>query len=150
MFYCVANNGRSVVDYMLASTSLFTSFTDFEVGSEDFSDHFPLYCKLSLTCPEHGNAQNSWQEMLNETSWNRFTWKESKKIEFLEHFHNLYSDFKGRILNRAESVTLFLEDFINAFKQTKLHTGFHHDMVFAIMFLKSRSDHNLFLTLRCA
>ena len=33
---------------------------------------------------------------------------------------------------------------------TKLHTGFHHDMVFAIMFLWSRSDHNLFLTLRCA
>ena len=55
--------------------------------------------------------------MLNETSWNRFTWKESKKTEFLEHFNNLYSDFKGRILNRAESVTLFLEDFINVFKQ---------------------------------
>ena len=43
--------------------------------------------------------------------------KRAKKPEFLEHFHNLYSDFKGRILNRAESVTLFLEDFINVFKQ---------------------------------
>ena len=31
---CVANNGRSVVDYMLASTRLFTSFTHFQVGNE--------------------------------------------------------------------------------------------------------------------
>ena len=55
--------------------------------------------------------------MLNETRWKRFNWKESKRTEFLEHFHKVYSDFKGRISNRAESVTLFLENFINAFKQ---------------------------------
>ena len=33
---------------------------------------------------------------------------------------------------------------------TKLRTGFHHDMVLTIKFLRSRSDYNLFLTLRCA
>ena len=54
-------------------------------------------------------------KMLNETRWNRFNWKESKKTEVLKHF--LYSDFKSRISNRAESVTLFLEDLINVFKQ---------------------------------
>lgn len=53
--------------------------------------------------------------MLNETRWNRFNWKESKKTEVLKRF--LYSGFKSRILNRAESVTLFLEDFIDVFKQ---------------------------------
>ena len=45
---CVANNGRSVVDYILASTSLFDSFSHFEVGLEDFSDHFPLHCTPKL------------------------------------------------------------------------------------------------------
>ena len=35
-----ANNGSSVLDYMLASTSLFDSFSEFKVGSDDFSDHF--------------------------------------------------------------------------------------------------------------
>ena len=72
---CVANNGRSIVDYMVASTSISSHFTDFEVGSEDFSDHFPLHCKLSLTCPDYRSAQNSWQEMCNKTIWNRFSWK---------------------------------------------------------------------------
>ena len=45
---CVANAGRSVVDYMVASTSLFDSFTYFKVGCEDFSDHFPLRPKKKI------------------------------------------------------------------------------------------------------
>ena len=46
---CVANNGSSIVDYMLASTAKFDSVLHFKVGSEDFSDRFPLHCTLSLS-----------------------------------------------------------------------------------------------------
>lgn len=45
---CVANDGSSVVDYILDSTSFFESVLYFHVGSDDFSDHFPLHCQLSL------------------------------------------------------------------------------------------------------
>ena len=37
----VANGGRSVVDYILASTTLFESFQQFNVGYEDFQTIFP-------------------------------------------------------------------------------------------------------------
>ena len=47
-FTCFSNNGKSVVDCMICSTSLFESVKNFGVGEEDFSDHFPLYCTLSL------------------------------------------------------------------------------------------------------
>ena len=57
---CVANAWRSVVDYMLASTSLFDSFTNFKVGSEDFSDHFPLICTINLSCQGQGVQNNEF------------------------------------------------------------------------------------------
>ena len=82
---CVANNGRSVVDYMLAQTSLFTSFTHFQVCNEDYSDHFPLCCKILLACQKHENTANSWQDIFNESKWSRYKWKDDKKTEFLEH-----------------------------------------------------------------
>ena len=44
----LANDGSSVVDYMLASTSLFNSILYFQVASEDFSDHLPLRCRVLL------------------------------------------------------------------------------------------------------
>ena len=46
---CTSNNCHSVVDNMLASTSLFDSFLHFQVSSKDFSDRFPLHCTLVLS-----------------------------------------------------------------------------------------------------
>ena len=113
---CVANNGRSVIDYMLASTSLFNSFTHFQVGNEDYSDHFPLYCKILHACQKHENTANSWQENFNESKWSRYKWKEDKKMEFLQKFNLLFSNFKIQISNRIAPITAFLGDFINIFK----------------------------------
>ena len=39
-----ANNGASVVDYMLASSNIFPNVTDFNVDNNMFSVHCPLYC----------------------------------------------------------------------------------------------------------
>ena len=47
-FTCTANNGASIVDYMIASTQLFQYFTDFGIGELDQSDHFPLFCCIHL------------------------------------------------------------------------------------------------------
>ena len=65
-FTCFYNNGKSVVDYMICSTSLFESVKNFGVGEEDFSDHFPLYCTLSLC---HETFSQSDLCILNETNF---------------------------------------------------------------------------------
>lgn len=62
---CVANDGSSVVDYMLASTSLFDCFSHFEVAPEDFSDHFPLQCRLNLLY-EGNQSSQFFESGLNE------------------------------------------------------------------------------------
>ena len=46
---CISNDGRSFVDYIIASTSLFDKFSYFCVDAHDFSDHFPLTCTLKIT-----------------------------------------------------------------------------------------------------
>ena len=81
---CVANNGRSVVDYMLASTRLFTSFTHFQVGNEDYSDHFPLTCKILLACEKYKDSANSWQEIFDKSTWKGLSGKKIKKRSFLK------------------------------------------------------------------
>ena len=113
---CVANNGSSVVDYMLASTSLFEYITHFQVGNEDYSDHFPISCKLLIACQKN-NAANSWHDILNENKWARYKWKENKKTEFTENFSTLFSNFKNRVSNSNETALEFLCEFINIFKQ---------------------------------
>ena len=89
---CVANNGSSVVDYMLASTSLFDSFSEFRVGSDDFSDHFPLYCTISLP---NMNLQDSepFDANANQNNWARFKWKEYHKDVFTQFFSTLITSF---------------------------------------------------------
>ena len=41
---CIANEGRSLVDYIIASSN---------VDNHDFSDHFPLTCSLQLNNFSH-------------------------------------------------------------------------------------------------
>lgn len=45
---CVSNEGRSIVDFIIASTSLFDKFLYFGIDHHDFSDHFPITCTLKL------------------------------------------------------------------------------------------------------
>ena len=78
---CVANHGSSVVDYMIASSSLFDSISLFEVGLEDFSDHFPLHCTISLSNINLPNNDH-FAVNQNEKQWVRFKWKEHYKNGF--------------------------------------------------------------------
>ena len=47
-FTCLANNGTSLVDYMIPSTTLFSKFTNCAVDDFDISDHLPIFCTLTL------------------------------------------------------------------------------------------------------
>lgn len=45
---CISNDGLSVADNIIASSSLFENFSSFAVNDYDVSDHFPLKCSLRL------------------------------------------------------------------------------------------------------
>ena len=108
---CVANDGSSVVDYMLASTSLFNSILYFQVAFEDFSDHFPLQCRLLLSY-ESENDQ-SFESDLNENNWIKYKWKEESKTQFIQIFSTLFSSFKDKVTGTNESIINCLPEFIN-------------------------------------
>ena len=49
---CVANEGSSVVDYIIASSNLFQFITDFEVPDRSESVHFLICCSLKFDSEE--------------------------------------------------------------------------------------------------
>ena len=111
---CVANAGRSVVDYMVPSTSLFDSFTYFKVGCEDFSDHFQLICRINLTCPGQG-IQNTNLNM-NGNAWRKFKWKENLKDQFIYSSTTLFAELKTKISRANVPIVVnFLPEFINIY-----------------------------------
>ena len=79
---CTANNGSSIVDYMIASSSLFNNITSFGVDTIDLSVHFPLYCTLSFTVLN----QNIIEQ--NDTLKQRvkYEWKPEFKDEHINKF----------------------------------------------------------------
>ena len=71
-FTCFKENGCSLVDYMLCSTSLFIDIVEFTVHTRDGSDHFPLSVTISCPVKPVGDRDDDGR------SYNipRFYWKE--------------------------------------------------------------------------
>ena len=112
---CTSNNGSSVVDYMLASSSLFNSILHFCISCEDFSDHFPLHCTLELS--KAGQNTDPFEFILNENKWTRFKWNENLKHSFAQHFSEIFSHFKNKMTRENKPALSYLTDFINLFKE---------------------------------
>lgn len=114
-FTCFANNGTSVVDYMIASTALFPKFSNFGVASFDISDHLPIYCSLTL-----GIRPNT--ETLNETqrteihAWERYKWNPEIKDTFLLSFRENFRNFEDNFGIDEISLVSLLPDFIRVFQ----------------------------------
>ena len=72
-FFCIANEGACIVDYMIASVHLFQFFTDFGIDDMDWSIHFPLFCKLNFTLNEKKNY--SLKSNVYLQTWHKFKWK---------------------------------------------------------------------------
>ena len=90
-FTCFANNGRSVVDYVIASTKFFPLFTDFGVSNYLLSIHCPVYCTLTLKMKQ---MQQITSEENSLTFWNKIKWNESLKDHFLIKFRELFVAFQ--------------------------------------------------------
>ena len=56
-FTCIANRGKSVVDYFIMSTTLFDRVIDFYIDITDFHDHFPVVCWIKLGSDKHLNNE---------------------------------------------------------------------------------------------
>ena len=110
-----SNNGSSVVDYMLASSSLFNSILHFCICCEDFSDHFPLHCTLELS--KAGQNTDPFEFILNENKWTRFKWNENLKNSFVQHFSEIFSHFKNKMTRENKPALSYLTDFIKLFKE---------------------------------
>ena len=129
-FTCTANNGCSLVDYVIVSSNLFTNILYFDIGLRSESDHFPLLFKLScidknVIDNEHGVNENS------SNNFDRFKWKEIKKDEFLEKFKGFMTDMKTTILNTIPTdlnlaVNMIVNMYTAAAKPMKVNTNKFH------------------------
>ena len=88
----MSSTGKSIVDYILISSSLFEQIIDFSVEDQNNSDHFPLKCILKCNITKYLIGEDE-----NYTPFVRYKWKISEKEHFLKN------------LNDAETVT----DLIN-------------------------------------
>ena len=112
---CIANDGSSVVDYILASTSLFASISHFQVGNEDFSDHFPLHCRLEISYENNDFSQTELN--VNGTAWVKYKWKDKCKNQFMQTFSTLFLRFNEKLAESDESNLHFLPEFIQIYKK---------------------------------
>lgn len=82
---CYANNGQSVVDYVLCSDNAFELFDDFKVSDEVESTHLPITFSLSLTLNNNERAYN----LLPKT---RYRWNNKCLLEYLHNWDVLSAD----------------------------------------------------------
>ena len=100
-YTCFANNGTSVVDYIIASTTLFSKFTNFGVDNFDISDHMPIYCTLTLNVEQHTFDNTHRQTQGNESyAYEKYKWKHEYKDAFLVKFRESFRLFQQHFINQ--------------------------------------------------
>ena len=92
-FTCIANNGSSLVDYMICSTDLFKHVSNFQVLENDLTVHFPIQCTMLLsTCSNVVLNHSS-----NVIEWEQYRWKSIHAENFKSNFLELSDIFKLKI-----------------------------------------------------
>ena len=95
---------------MIGSTQLFNCCTDFYIESEDFSDHFPVCCRLTF------QSTKGYDETMNQSTLNNsYKWKESRVNTFIEIFSHLFPKFSSNLT--AANCIEKLEEFNALYKQ---------------------------------
>ena len=70
---CVANEGRSLLDYIVASSNFLDKFSYSCVDSHDFSDQFPLICSLKLSNSFY--ETDAQDDTDNASNGDKYKWK---------------------------------------------------------------------------
>ena len=95
---CIANDGSSIVDYFIASRSLFQSVSSFKVENRSESVHFPLRCCLTFNLKGQVNANGENDSFCSE--FKKFKRRENLKDRFMSKFTSLYEVIQESILNK--------------------------------------------------
>ena len=120
-FTCLANEGASVVDYMLSSSFVFKFVNFFKVDNCIFSVHCPLVCTLSFRqidlCTENTSS-------INSNEYTRLYWNAEDTERFDHTFSELIRSFYEQ-LSTSTAVEM-LPCFQNVFKTSCMSTNQPH------------------------
>ena len=92
-YTCIANNGRSVVDYFIVGRSMYEYVLDMNVTPRPESDHFPIILKLKFPNELYESVPDT--NVLNCKPIKELKWYEKYKnlnTELLNHQFDLYLD----------------------------------------------------------
>ena len=117
-FTCFTNNGTSIVDFIIASSSLFSKVCQFNIAELDLSDHVPVCCTFNFEIETQPNDENG--ENINLNKWVLYKWNPNLKEPFLHKFRDLYNDFQNTLNNSDASVSTLLPDFIEVFQKAAI------------------------------
>ena len=122
---CVANEGSSVVDYIIASSNLFQFITDFEVSDRSESVHFPICCSLKFDSEDVDRPGDANQL---KHDYVKYKWKDTLKDTFLERFYTIYNDIKDSTFQMINidingCVQLIVKMYQNAAECMRVKTG---------------------------
>ena len=67
------------------------------LGMQYFSDHIPVICTLQLHAPKMGIPNSHYNENFT-SSWYKYKWKDTLKMDFLNKCRHLYSYFWNSLL----------------------------------------------------
>ena len=117
-FTCTANNGTSVVDYMICSSEIFDCVTDFRILTDDLSVHFPLKCSLSFMLKQNSlYTPNTVKDNVQLYIWTKYKWNEQFKDNFLRKFRNNFEIFQEKMTVESQlSATSLLSDCISVLR----------------------------------
>ena len=76
-----SNEGKSLVDFIVASTSLFDKFTYFCIGTQYFSEHFSVTCTLKLHALNMDIPNSHYNDNFT-SSWYKYNLKDTLKWIF--------------------------------------------------------------------
>ena len=110
-FTCIANNGASVVDYIICSSEIFSYVSDFRVLENDSSDHFPLHCTFLFKSKKDSHLNQS-QSKADGTKYVRFKWNDRFKDDFYHKFTVSMATFNEKLSENSSQQTIpLLKDF---------------------------------------
>ena len=112
---CFANDGASLVDFMIASSKLFSFVNTFKDLERDDSDHFPISCSIRLEKKAYNNSVISTHDMTTPVT--KFKWTSFGQSAFVDNFYSLMSEMYEPILDRIISDINGAADMITKFYQ---------------------------------
>ena len=126
-FTCFTSNGCSVVDYHIASTSLFPFISYFSVVERTESDHLPLHTRFSFKHRQWLNNVNSTDKQNSLRNLVKFKWNELHRSSFITLFRNNIASMSSKLTNHItfdinRAVELIVELYHNSAESMKIKT----------------------------